>query len=48
MKMHYLHYVANMRSGLELSKEICESQEGIVMITRDYTGSIDSHCDTMI
>jgi len=26
MKMHYIHYVANMRSGLELGKEICESR----------------------
>jgi hypothetical protein len=26
MKMHYIHYVANMRSGLELSKEMCESR----------------------
>jgi hypothetical protein len=34
------HYVANMRLSLELLKEICESQEGIVRITRDYTGGI--------
>jgi len=26
MKMHYIHYVANMRSGLELRKEMCESR----------------------
>ncbi len=34
------HYVANMRLSLELLKEICESQEGIVRITGDYTGGI--------
>ena len=26
MKMHYIHYVANLRSALELSKEMCESR----------------------
>jgi hypothetical protein len=31
------HYVANMRLSLELLKELCESQEGIVRITGDYT-----------
>ena len=44
MKMHYMHYVANMRSGLELSKEMCKSQEIIVMIAGDYTGSINENC----
>jgi hypothetical protein len=34
------HYVANMRLSLELLKEICESQEGIIRITGDYTGGI--------
>jgi hypothetical protein len=34
------HYVANMRLSLELLKELCESQEGIVRITGDYTGGI--------
>jgi hypothetical protein len=29
------HYVANMRLSFELLKEICESQEGIVRITRN-------------
>ena len=40
MKMHYIHYVANMRLSLELLKELCESQEGVVRITGDYTGGI--------
>jgi len=31
------HYVTNMRLGLELLKEICESQEGIVRVTGGYT-----------
>jgi hypothetical protein len=34
------NYVANMRSSLELLKQMCESQEGIVRITGDYTGGI--------
>ena len=34
------HYVANMRLSVELLKEICESQEGIVKVTGDYTGGI--------
>jgi hypothetical protein len=34
------HYIANMRLSLELLKEMCESQEGIVRITGDYTGGI--------
>ena len=34
------HYVANMRLSLELLKEICDSQEGIVKVTGDYTGGI--------
>jgi hypothetical protein len=34
------HYVANMRLSVELLKEICESQEGIVRITGDFTGGI--------
>ena len=34
------HYVANMRLSLELLKEFCESQEGIVRVTGDYTGGI--------
>lgn len=34
------HYLANMRLSLELLKEMCESQEGIVRITGDYTGGI--------
>jgi hypothetical protein len=33
-------YVANMRLSLELLKEICESQEDVVMISGDYTGGI--------
>lgn len=35
------HYVANMRLSLELLKEMCESQEAILRIIGDYTGSID-------
>src|ERR687891_910956 len=34
------HYLANMRLSLELLKEMCESQEGIVRIIGDYTGDI--------
>ena len=34
------HYLANMRLSLELLKEMCESQEGLVRITGDYTGGI--------
>jgi hypothetical protein len=34
------HYVANMRLSLELLKEICDSQKGIVKIAGDYTGGI--------
>ncbi|MGI0044359.1 MAG: hypothetical protein ACRD47_11670, partial [Nitrososphaeraceae archaeon] len=34
------NYVANMRLSLELLKQMCESQEGIVRITGDYTGGI--------
>jgi hypothetical protein len=34
------HYVANMRLSFELLKELCESQEGVVRITGDYTGGI--------
>ena len=34
------HYVANMRLSLELRKEMCESQGGIVKITGDFTGGI--------
>ena len=34
------HYVANMRLSLELLKEFCDSQEGIVKVTGDYTGGI--------
>jgi hypothetical protein len=34
------HYVANMRSSLELLKEFCQSQKDIVKITGDYTGGI--------
>jgi type II secretory pathway predicted ATPase ExeA len=33
-------YVANMRLSLELLKEMCESRQGIVRITGDYTGGI--------
>jgi hypothetical protein len=34
------HYVANMRLTLELLRTICDSEEGIVRITGDYTGGI--------
>lgn len=34
------NYVANMRLSLELLKQMCELQEGIVRITGDYTGGI--------
>jgi hypothetical protein len=34
------HYVANMRLSVELLKQICTSQEGIVKVTGDYTGGI--------
>jgi hypothetical protein len=34
------HYVANMRLSVELLKEICTSQEGIVKVTGDYTDGI--------
>jgi hypothetical protein len=34
------HYVANMRLSLELLKEMCESQGGIVKISGDFTGGI--------
>lgn len=34
------NYVANRRLSLELLKQMCESQEGIVRITGDYTGGI--------
>jgi hypothetical protein len=40
MKMVH-NYVANMRLGLELHKEMCESQGDIVMIAGDYTGGIN-------
>jgi hypothetical protein len=33
-------YVANMRLSLGLPKEMCESRQGIVRITGDYTGGI--------
>lgn len=34
------HYVANMRLSVELLKQICTSQKGIVKVTGDYTGGI--------
>jgi hypothetical protein len=34
------HYVANMRLSLELLKAICDSQEGIMRLSGDYTGGI--------
>jgi hypothetical protein len=34
------HYVANMRLNLELLRQFCEYEEGIVKITEDYTGGI--------
>ena len=33
-----IHYVVNMRLSMELLKEICESQEGIVNITEPTIG----------
>ena len=34
------HYVADMKLSSGLLKGLCESQEGVVRITGDYTGGI--------